>query len=188
MSSDVTPRLSAAPDYGRYKRIVEPDRHVYRSTMTFLRLVIATVCLLGCAMTAFCARVILKDDELRAFLPTQILAGMFMAGGLVVFGGLLLILVAHVRLTITPRSITVRDRNFVGRTRERSWRIYDVESIGFATGLTFNVASTSMLYRIRIGFAGGQEAILRFALDDRREAERLALDITHSIAQMAERN
>jgi hypothetical protein len=188
MTSEPAPALPRVTKFGPYKRIVEPDRHVYYSRMSVLRGVIATLCILACGGVAFASRVILNDAELRNFLAAQCLLGLFLACSPVFIGILLLVLVAAVRLTITPRTITVFDRNFIGRTRARTWRLEEIESIQSASSLTFNVASTSVELRARLGFTDGREEILRYAFDDRRSFDRFVRAVTNSIVQMGERD
>ena len=171
--------------YGPFVRIVAPGRHVYRTTMTFIRWAGMILCFAAAGGTGLCATDNFASRE----------TAIFGAGFAVLFALLTLALVAigimfvafGTKLVVTRERVRVRKWGYlVERRSDRSWSIGDVVGAEITAVPTFHVGGMTPIYGVALATADGEEIHLGASFDDGPSAERMIGDVAESLRRARE--
>lgn len=171
--------VPARRSYGPFVRVVEPDRHIYRSVIDYRRWILGLFSVFGVGFFSWVAQWTYRS-----------------ATSLAIFSALLaipLIWISYAmfaiktRVEITPRDVILTKKGLWGRPLTRRWSIFDIETVGVEGNPTFHIGGATDTYAVSLRFSDGKSESLFITFDDLGPAERLSIDIAESVKAMAER-
>jgi hypothetical protein len=176
-NGDAAVELPPWTSYGPFVRIVEPGRHVYRTTMDFngwLILIMFSGMAVVAGWVAFSTGFKTVGDS--AF------AGLFLLGALFCSAAAIIVVLGRVRLEITRNSVRIVKRGlFYGRASEQCWDSSAILGVGVTGMDTFHLGGSTALHSVVLRLGSGESVRFGSTFDELPAAESMMNDITDSL-------
>ena len=181
--------------YGPVDLIIEPDRHVYVSRMTGIRIALAVILPIGLGLGGWAISFLIqvsRNPQLQNVWVSTILFILFGGTTLALLLLLWSTLAWKVRVELSPTGIVFTRRGLsllggrAGRSGRWRWRLQDLTGIDVDTLPFRDRAGWFVRSGIELDIAGVDRPIKTFfVFDSPQEAERFRDDLVASVLEMA---